>query len=131
MDEVRIMLSELKSGIQLIAFTETWVNNDIHDAELHIPGYNLFRKDRVSRGGGIAVYVRCNITAFRREDLEDANVEGLWLEISLPKSRGFLVGAFYRPPNSSNYYDKDFMTKLDRTLDLATALGKEFLLQAT
>ena len=28
----------------------------------------------------------------------NAAVEGLWLEILLPKSRGFLLGTFYRPP---------------------------------
>ena len=30
--------------------------------------------------------------AIRRDDLEDSSVEGLWLEILLPKSHAFLVG---------------------------------------
>ena len=38
------------------------------------------------------------------------------------------MGTFYRPPNSSNYYDKDFIIKLDNTLDTATAKGREVLI---
>ena len=64
----------------------------------------------------------------RRDDLEVDSVEGLWLEIAMPKSRGFLVGSFYRPDRSSKYYDEDFMAKLNCILDTATADGKEILL---
>ena len=47
----------------------------------------------------------------------------------LPKSRGFLVRTFYRPPNSSSNYDKDFMLKLHDNLDIASAQGKEVLIR--
>ena len=50
------------------------------------------------------------------------------LKIILPKSRGFLVGTFYRHPYSSKYHDKDFLLKLDSVLDAATVLGKEVVL---
>jgi len=56
------------------------------------------------------------------------SVEELWLEIAMPKSRGFLVGSFYRPDHSSKYYDEDFMAKLNCILDTAIADGKEILL---
>ena len=87
-----------------------------------------FRMDKKSRGGGVAVYARNDISEIRRTDLEIEGVEGLWLEIILPKSRGFLVGTFYRPPDSSKYDDKDFLPKLDSVLDAATVLGKEVVL---
>ncbi|CAB3997083.1 Hypothetical predicted protein [Paramuricea clavata] len=125
-DEVRIIVNELRWGLHLIALTETWLNKEIPDAELQIPGYNLFRRDRGVHGGGIGVYVKRNILVTRREDLGNVDVEGLWLEISLPKSRGFLVGTFY--PNSSNHHDKDFMFKLNNSLDIASAQGKEVLI---
>ena len=64
----------------------------------------------------------------RRDDLEVDSVEGLWLEIAMPKSCGFLLGSFYRPDRSSKYYDEDFMAKLNCILDTATADGKEILL---
>ena len=97
----------------------------MHDGEFETPGYKSFRRDRGAACGGIAVYVKNEITATRRDDLEDSTVERLWLEISLPKTHGFLVRTFYRPPNSSKYHDKDFMVKLESILDKATSEGKE------
>ena len=78
-------------------------------ANSEIPGYKLFRRDRGSKGGGVAVCVKSEIVALRRSDLEDPKFEGLWLEISLPKTCGFLMGTFYRPPNSSKYHDNDWL----------------------
>lgn len=44
-DELRLLISELHSGIHLLALTKTWADNQITDAELAIPGYQLFRRD--------------------------------------------------------------------------------------
>ena len=99
----------------------------ITDAELKISGYQLFRRDRGSKGGGLAVYVRNDVSVIRRTDLEKASVEGLWLEVLIPKSRNLLVGTFYRPPNSSSYYDKDFMSKFEVIVNECTAQGNEII----
>ena len=72
-------------------------------------------------------YVRNDVMVDRREDLERP-IEGLWLEVSLPKSRSFLTGCFYRPPNSSNHYDKDFSSKMNNTLNTAVSKGQEVVL---
>lgn len=45
------------------------------DSEFEIPGYKLFRQDRGSKGGGVAVYVKSEIVAVRRSDLEDPKVD--------------------------------------------------------
>ena len=74
------------------------------------------------------MFVHDDLVATRRDDLELDTVEGMWLEIAIPKSRSFLVGNFYRPDRSSPYYDKDFMVKLNGILDTASAEGKEMLL---
>ena len=80
-----------------------------NDSEYEISGYTLCRKGRKGNNGGVAVYARNDLVVTRRDDLEVDSVEGLWLEIAMPKSRGFLVGSFYRPDRSSKYYDEDFM----------------------
>lgn len=46
----------------------------------------------------------------------------------MPKSRGFLVGTFYRAPNSSNHHDKEFMVKLDNVLGNTLSEGKEVII---
>ncbi|CAB3991987.1 Hypothetical predicted protein [Paramuricea clavata] len=128
MDELRLMISELKSGIHILTLSETWLAENISDAEIEIAGYRTFRKDRCSKGGGIVAYVRNDLAVVKRTDLETVDVEGLWLEISLPKSHGFLVGVFYRPPDSSDYHDCEFMPKFDAMLDLAIEQGREVII---
>ena len=127
-DELRLIISELNSEIHLLTLSETWLHKDITDAELQIAGYQLFRRDRGAKGGGLAVYVRNDVSVVRRTDLENVSVEGLWLEVLIPKSRSLLVGTFYRPPNSSSYHDKDFMSKFEGIMDLCTALGNEIII---
>ena len=127
-DQLRLLLQELHSGIQIITLSETWIKPDRNDSEYELPGYRLFRKDRKGNHGGVAVFVHDALVATRRDDLELDTVEGMWLEIAVPKSRSFLVGNFYRPDRTSSYYDKDFMVKLNGILDTASAEGKEMLL---
>ena len=71
--------------------------------------------------------MRNDVTVSWRDYLEVPNRERHWLEITIPKSHGFLVGTFYRPPNSFDYHDKDFMTRLDGIMDNTTAQGNEVL----
>ncbi len=128
LDELRLMCNVLKSSIHMITLSETWLTSEIPDIEIEIDGYRVFRKDRDSRGGGVLAYVRNDLFVVRRADLETPSVEGMWLEISLPKARGFLVGIFYRPPDSSAYHDKDFMLKLDDMLDMALEQDREVII---
>ena len=54
-DQLRLFMHELKSGIHLLALTETWAGSGMHDSEFEILGYKLFRGDRGAASGGIAV----------------------------------------------------------------------------
>ena len=127
-DQLRLLFHGLHSGIQLITRSESWLRPNRNDSEYEILGYTLFRKERKGNNGGVAVYARKDLVLTRRDELEVDSVEGLWLEIAMPKSRGFLVGSFYRPDRSFKDYDEDFMAKLNCILDTATADDKEILL---
>jgi hypothetical protein len=52
----------LNSGIHLLTLSETWLSSDILDSEIDIVGYTLYRRDRKTRGGGVAVYARDDIS---------------------------------------------------------------------
>ncbi len=55
-DELRDLISHEVPDILVI--TESWLNSDVLDSELHIEGFSLFRCDRSSRkGGGVLMYV--------------------------------------------------------------------------
>ena len=75
-DELRLVVLKLNSGILLITLSETWLHKDITDAKLEIPGSTLYRRERTTKGGGVAVYARNDISAFRKTDLENDSVEG-------------------------------------------------------
>ena len=48
---------------------ETWLNSTVLDKELQIDGYNFFRRDRGSRGGGVLMYFKSNFVCTHRMDL--------------------------------------------------------------
>lgn len=41
----------------ICAVTETWLSEDFPDSVVGIAGYQLHRKDRKTRGGGVSLYV--------------------------------------------------------------------------
>ena len=58
------------SYVDLLGVSETKLNDTFPDGQFHIDNYVLNRKDRTSHGGGVALYVRSDITHRRRHDLE-------------------------------------------------------------
>ena len=102
-DELRLLISSVQSKIDLITLSETWLTDDVSDSEVNIEGYTFNRRDRGSKekGGGLGIYVRNNLLVNRRFDLEQSNIESLWVEVNFPHSVGFLIGTFYQLPESS------------------------------
>ena len=97
-----LLESEL-SNFDVISITETLFTPNIISSDININGFRApFRKDRTDDGdGGVAVYVKNEISCKRRHDLEIVALECVWLEIRLHSKR-LLVGTFYRPPNSDS-----------------------------
>ena len=97
------------------------------DGEVHLPGYDVVRKDRESNGrngGGVCIYVRSNINFQLRADLSPNNLECLTVEISKPRSKPFLVSTWYRPPQSS----PDLFSTFERIIDKIDAENLELYL---
>ena len=66
---------------------------------MNVDGYNFVRKDRNQDGGGVGIYIRKGIN-FDVRDINDANLETLFIDILLNKTKPFVVGVCYRPPNN-------------------------------
>lgn len=65
----------------IVAITETWLDLSVLDNEIVPPGYNIFRKDRGSRGGGVALIVQSSLIA---SEIEGApGIENVWCRIKL------------------------------------------------
>ena len=67
----------------IIALTETFLSEDISDESLQMQGYySSFRRDRNRHGGGVCIYVKNYIYAVRCTELENNNLECIWLKIT-------------------------------------------------
>ena len=100
-------LSELKclvamNGVDILCLTETWLKSKHMDSSFLLPGFQPpFRQDRTtSRGGGVAVYIRCG-WAVARLPVPDAasNIECLPVRIELPRKKKLTLITVYRPPH--------------------------------
>ena len=82
-DEIRATC--LAYNCDVFAIAETWLSNDISDAELFIPGYHIFRQDRDRHGGGVAVYIRDNLPAMLLTP-STPNLELILVKVCYPAS---------------------------------------------
>ena len=73
--------------LDIFAVSETWLNANVVNDSIRIPGYYApLRKDRVfGRGGGVALYIASHMSFARRFDFELHNLELLWTEFVLGK----------------------------------------------
>ena len=55
-DQLRLYL--INKPVDILGINETRLNDSIDNAEVHIQGYDLYRKDRNRLGGGVAIYAR-------------------------------------------------------------------------
>ena len=125
-DELRYIA--IKSKATIICITETWLDETVWDTEISIPEYNILRKDRNRDGGGVCMYIRSDIAHRVRIDFQHPELETVWAEILLPKTRPILVGTCYRPPKQMNFYDLMEQCCIDnnRSIAMETILIGDF-----
>ena len=61
-DELRVFMRDSK--IDILAINESKLDNTINDHEVHIPGYEIVRRDRQingRKGGGVCFYLRLTL----------------------------------------------------------------------
>ena len=116
--EINLMLSSQENKkLHAFAMCETKLKDHKMSGAFKIKGFQTpFRKDNSSNGGGgIIVYVKNGIMAKRRQDLEDDNIEFLWVEITPTKGKPFLLGTVYRNPAERS----DWLDRYENLIDKA------------
>ena len=121
LDHLKILMS--KNPFDIICLNETFCDDSIADNEISLPDYSIERKDRNRHGGGVAMYIRNNLTFVRRIDLETDDVECIWVEIKCKHRQPVLMSSIYRPPSSS----VEFIGKLSDIIDRASSECKEII----
>ena len=89
----------------ILCCTETWLNNNFTDGMVEIPGKNVFRMDRSSRGGGVCIYVNSVLTPYceiySKSTYINHNVEIISLDIKKPGLKYMMISCVYRPPRGN------------------------------
>ena len=123
MTHFRAMLAS--EELDIIGITETWINEKTRDfiGEYDIPGYKLFKKDRLTKkGGGVLLYVRnhLNPTECKIEteyEVIGANINTL--------GNNMMILVIYRPPHQSQEHDDELYRQLGQHANnkLAVLMG--------
>ena len=107
----------------ILGITETWLGPTVSLSAISVLGFSSYRRIRDSRGGGVLVYVSHSCRSWRRFDLEESNVEAVWVELRI-MSQPVLLCVVYRSPSS----DTGIFTYVANMLELAHKENKEIIL---
>jgi len=88
-----------------IGIKESWLDNSVFDSELSIPIYTIVRRDRNRQDSGVCIFIRCDLAFNTRPDLQHDDLEAVWIELLLPKTKPILFAVVYRPSTQSNFYN--------------------------
>ena len=83
----------------ILIFTETWLHNEVGDAELNLSNYNIYRQDRISntsqhnRGGGVMVAIRKKYTSNVIESF-NYGVEQIFVNVTMNNSHHIICLAY-------------------------------------
>ena len=123
MTHFRAMLAS--EELDIIGITETWINEKTRDfiGEYDIPGYKLFKKDRLTKkGGGVLLYVRNHLNPTECKIETEYEVTGANIN-TLGNNMKILV--IYRPPNKSQEHEDELYRQLGQHANnkLAVLMG--------
>ena len=76
-------------------------------------------------GGGLARFIKDSINWERRYDLENDDVEGMWVEVFIKNTRSFLIRVYYTPPDTSDHLLTNFNGVIGETLRENVREGKD------
>lgn len=114
-----------------MCLSETWLNHSIASSSIQIPGYQLVRADRQTkgRGGGVCAYVnnKFTINSSKYSDLNvsDNDLECLIIELKLPFTKPIIIIQCYKPPAGDS---KVAIGKLQNIIDSINIPGEKFIL---
>ena len=95
-DEIKILIHQ--NSFDILAISETWLSDKIPNELVNIPGFNVYRKDRPSHGGGVLIYIKETLPHTYCPDLTNFNnTEVVWVRIDNKFSPSFYVSCVYNP----------------------------------
>ena len=105
-------------NLDVICIVESWLNENVTDAELSNRGmFSVFRYDRGRRGGGVLILVKHDITCIRNEISHD-DCEMVSIDILNNEDTVTRIIAAYSPGTEGPEQDFQSMQNLVRSIEL-------------
>ena len=90
------------SEAAVIGISESKLDDSVLSSEIHIESYDLVRSDRNRHGGGVAYFIR-NDLSYNTKSFLPSELENIFIEIFLPYSKCLVVGSVYRLPSQDSF----------------------------
>ena len=89
------------SEAAVIGISKSKLDNSVLSSEMQIENYNLIRSDRNRHGGGVACFIRNNLS-YNTKSFLPSKIENIFIDIFLPHSKLLVVGTIYHPPSQGS-----------------------------
>ena len=109
-------------AFDILSVQETKIDHTFPSTQFHVDSYNLFRRDRVKGGGGIAVYIRDSIATLCKKHT-GRHLESILFDLQIGQRQFALISA-YKPPSSDNI---TFTSEWTTLLDEATCISENVI----
>ena len=98
----------------IVFITETWFTTN---SVSYLSNYQSFRADRISHGGGVAIFASNSLSIAILPKFQNTISEQLWLNLKLGKD-SLILGCIYRPPNSKFDTDSEILHNINLAANL-------------
>ena len=78
------------------------MDDSVLSFEIQIENYDLIRSDRNRHGGGVACFIRIDLS-YNTKSFLPSEIENIFIEILLPHSKPLVVGTIYRVPSQGSF----------------------------
>ena len=129
-EELHLIAKSTNAAV--IGISESKLDASVIAQEINIDNYKILRCDRNRHGGGVACYMRNDLSYNIRNDLSynilsvfPCKIENIFFEILLPNSKPMIVGTVYRPSSQNNFLEllNSNMNKINSVDDEIYILG--------
>ena len=115
-DLLQELLNEMPHLPDLIAISETKLNENSSLNLINLPGYCFINQNSMSAFGGVGLYIKHNIPFVERRNINffTNKYESIWVELNKQDktTKNLIIGVVYRHPHSSNTEFTDELLKL-------------------
>ena len=100
-----------------IGVSESKLDESVLQSEIQINNYDLLSRDRNRNDGGVACYIRSDISYIQKHHFPE-EIENIFFEILLPKTKLIVVWIIYSLP-TENYF-REILNKNFPSIDTDT-----------